>query len=625
MSTFDPILFLPFEPDTDIGRFALRPLLIVGMLRPVVDGDGGINIDVANAPGGMLCAIDPYRDMQVGDKHDIYWGALNICQREVFAEDLNKRLFFYLPAPVVSSWVETVYYQLTRNGSTIPDEPSVALRLLVKLDEPGGDDKEPHLPGHSQLKPVVLPDDVVQNGVDAKWAEEGVPVTVPVYPGIRVRDVILVYWGLVLLPLHIVTQRQAEGIDPIIVIADQAAILAAGDSSALRVDYEMRDEVRNWCVERSLRTSVRVDAGELLLEQPIIKESVRGEIDLIKLGKADVTVQIHVRTEEFEKDDTVVMKWISRPPRSDVVIHHSKPTRIDNIPSVLELMVPNSIVRAAAKGQADVSYVLTKANGNKPLLSKRTFADVIGEVSLLPAPTIREAIGDTLEPTLGMATVDIRSDLIKKGDLIVLVWLGMTSSGDTYLHEVPRLVSDGEEGETITLTVAAEHIEALRNGTLDLSFRVSNDSSAIYGVKVSEHALFKVEAIRADLPAPEVLEARNGFLDPAWVPDAATLHIAYRGTMAGDEMTYYWRGPTAAGSTSDWIPITTIIAGKPLNFRIGKQFITLNLNQKVEVRYSLLRAATGRYSNSAALELYVGEEVEPTIEWVTDSDRKSVV
>ena len=613
MSTFDPILFLPFKPDTDIGLFALRPLLIAGMVRPVVDGDGGINRHVVNDyPAGVLCAIDPYTGMQVGDKHDIYWGTLKIFQKDVLPGELNRRLFFYLPkAPIVPGWVETVYYQLTRNGSTIPDEPSVALRLLVKLDEPGGDDKEPHLPGHSQLKPVVLPDDVVQNGVDAKWAEDGVPVTVPVYPGIRGRDVILVYWGTVLLPLHIVTQRQAEGLDPIIAIADQAAILAAGNSQALVVEYEPRDEVWNWCQKRSLRTTVRVGAGELLLEQPIIKESVRGEIDLVKLGKADVTVQIHVRTEEFDKGDTVLMKWISRPPRSDVVIHHSKPTEIDNIPSILELMVPNAIARAAAQGWADVSYVLTKANGNRPLLSRRTFADVVGEVSLLPAPTIRQAIGDTLEPDESMATVDIGpSDLIKGGDFIVLVWLGTTSSGGIYLHQPSRLVSDGEEGKTITLEVEAEHIELLRNGKLDLSYRVSNDSSGIYGVSVSEHAFFNVQPIRADLPAPKVVEADPpDVLDPSKVFDVAHVLVDYLGTVKGDELTYYWSGNPLNGSTSDWIPITTVIAGKPVRFRVDSEFVTANINRFVKVRYTLKRAATGKYSYSTTLNLLVGELV----------------
>ncbi|QAY92316.1 hypothetical protein CUN63_21420, partial [Pseudomonas sp. ACM7] len=627
MSIFSPLLFPLIEPGTGIGLFALRPLFIAGMTQPVVDGDGGINIAVvSDYPDGVLCVIDPYMGMQVGDQHDIFWGPEKIWHKEVLLEELDKRLFFYLPTKdIIPGWVETVHYQLTRKGSTTPDDPSVPLRLLVKLDEPGGDDKFPHLPGHSELKPVGIPEDVRINGVTAEWAEKGVPLTVPKYTGIRVRDVIFVYWGSVRLPPHVVTQAQADGIDPVIVVADQEAILAGGDSAALLVEYEVRDEVWNWSQKRSLSTTVLVDAGAWRLEPPIIKESINGVVDLIKLGKANVTVQIHVRTDDFDIGDTVVMTWIGTPAHGEQLVHRSKPTPIDNIPSVLELEVPNAAVRAIAMGKADASYVLTKADGSPPLSSKRTFANVVGEISQLPAPTIREVIGDTLEPTQGMATVDIGpSPLIKGGDLINLVWLGTKSNSQPYLHEIPHLVSDGEAGKTITLYVEAEHIKVLENGKLNLFYRVSNDKSALYGVSESEHAFYNVERIRAELPAPKVVEAPDDFLDPAWVPDSATLRIGYLGTAAGDVLTYYWNGPTAAGSTSDWIPITTIIAGKPVDFRIDEQFITRNLNQQVEVRYTLLRAATGKHSYSAVLELYVGKEVKPSIDKVTDSQLRDI-
>ena len=627
MSIFSPLLFPLVEPGTGTGLFALRPLFIAGMTRPVVEGDGGINIAVvSDYPDGVLCVIDPYMGMEVGDQHDIFWGLLKIWHKEVLPEELNKRLFFYLPTKdIVPGWVETVHYQLTRKGWNTPDDPSVPLRLLVKLDEPGGYDKFPHLPGHSELKPVGMPEDVRINGVTAEWAEKGVPLTVPKYTGIRVRDVIFVYWGSVRLPPHVVTQAQADGIAPVIVVADQEAILAGGDSAALLVEYEVRDEVWNWSQKRSLSTRVLVDAGAWRLEQPIIKESINGVIDLITLGKADVTVQIHVRTDDFDIGDTVVMTWIGTPAHGEPLIHRSEPVPINNIPNILELEVPNADVRAIAMGKADASYVLTKADGSPPLSSKRTFANVVGEISQLPAPTIREVIGDTLEPTEGMATVDIGpSPLIKGGDLIDLVWLGTKSNNQPYLHEIPHLVSDGEAGKAITLYVEAEHIKVLENGKLNLFYRVSNDKSALYGVSESEHNFYDVEAIRAELPAPKVVEAPDDFLDPAWVPGSATLRVGYLGTAKGDELTYYWKAPTPGGSTSDWVPITTITAGKPVDFRIDARFITLNQKQEVSIRYTLKRAATGNFSYSGLLSLYVGEETSPVIEKVMDSRGREI-
>ena len=49
-------------------------------------------------------------------------------------------------------------------------------------------------------------------------------------------------------------------------------------------------------------------------------------------------------------------------------------------------------------GRADASYVLKRQNGEPLLSSKRTFAQVVGDVLMLPEPTIRELSGNILAP-----------------------------------------------------------------------------------------------------------------------------------------------------------------------------------------------------------------------------------
>ncbi|RON41517.1 hypothetical protein [Pseudomonas brassicacearum] len=385
-----PFLFPVFE--TDISPLVLRPVLIAGMTQPVIDGDGGINVGaVTDSPLGMLCAVYAYREpMLEGDKLEIFWGSERIFTRVVQPEEenVNKPLFFYLPIePIVPGWVEGVYYLLTRRGETSPEDPSWPLRLLVKLDLPGGRDEYPHLPGHSELRIAQLPADVINNGVDVEWAKNGVPMTIPAYPNIAVRDVVQVKWGSVLLdPPHSVTAEQAAGTVPIVVTADQDAILAGGDSNALLVQYEIHDEVWNYSEKWSLTTTVKVEAGAWRLEPPIIKESVNGTIDLKGLNKNDVTVQIHVRTDDFDLGDTVTMTWIGTPQTGKPLINtQSRP--VNNIPSILEMTVPYEEVRAIAMGTADVAYVLHKKNGGPPLSSKRTFANVVGQVSCYRSPS----------------------------------------------------------------------------------------------------------------------------------------------------------------------------------------------------------------------------------------------
>ena len=610
---------------TPVSPLALRPLQIAGMTEPVELGDGGINLEaVTDYPLGLLCAVNAYsKPILAGDKLEIFWGDQRIFTRLVQPEEegVNKPLFFYLPTgPIVSGWVENVYYHLTRHGQTSPEDPSTPLRVLVKLDLPGGRDKNPHLPGHSELHIAQLPEDVINNGVDVEWATNGVTMTIPFYPNIAVRDVVQVKWGSFLLSPHSVTAEQAARTVPIVVTANQDAILAGGDGNALPVQYHIHDEVWNFSEKWSQATKVKVDAGAWRLEAPIIKQSVDGTIDLDKLDKDDVIVEINVGTNDFELGDTVTMTWTGTPQTGKPLIN-TQSLPVTSIPSILKMTVPYEEVRAIAMGTADVAYVLHKKNGGPPLSSKRTSAQVMGQVLLIPEPTIREVLGDTLEPDEMFATVDISYPGMADSDLVNLIWRGTRSNDQPYVHEEQHPVTEGEAAaKLITRTVNGEHIRVLENGSLRLYYVVSNDKAAFYGVSKSEHLLVKVEAVRATLPAPTVVEADPPeVLDPSKISNNATVLIEYPGTVKGDILTYYWSGSGPDGSTNNWIPITTPIEGKPVRFTVAARFVQANIGRYVKVRYNLKRAATGLYSHSAPLNLLVGKSISPTITDVTDS------
>ncbi|MBX9410476.1 Ig-like domain-containing protein [Pseudomonas baetica] len=608
MSLYSPFLFPPYDPEI----LVLRPLLIAPMVSPIAEGDGGINISAAcDDPDGILCAINAYGDMKEGDKHVIYWDTKPVLTREVEADEINQRLFFYLPAVIAEpGWVEECYYQLTRFGETTPDDPAVPLRLLVKLNRPGGRDKSPHLPdGHSELHPVQLPPEVVQQGIDAEWAAKGVPVTVPFYPDMALRDTVLVRWGTTVLPPHTVTQDEVDGKTPIVIVADQAAILAGGDSDALVLRYDARDEIWNWAARHSQSTQVRVEAGAWHLDPPIIKESINGIIDLKELNQKDVTVQVVVLSDEFDLGDTITLSWIGTPLGGTSLIHSESKTVVNNS-SVMEFKVPYAQIRAIAEGDGVASYVLTKINGDPPLSSKNITARVSGDISMPPAPTIRELLGDTLESDEPYATVDVRYPLIADGDLINLWWKGKRSNGNPYVHEDQHIVTanEAEEG-IITFYVNSEHISVLDKGSLTLSYVVSNDKVALFGVIESERLLVKVEKVRATLPAPKVEEADppGDVLDPSKVYDIVHVLIDQAETVKDDIVAYYWRSPNPFGSTGDSIPITTVIEGDPLRFRIPVEFVTANIGQYVKVHYSVLRASNNQYEHSASLSLLIGE------------------
>ncbi|WP_223487829.1 Ig-like domain-containing protein [Pseudomonas sp. A-RE-19] len=607
MTSLRPYL-TPFSR-IDISPMSLDPVLVTGMTRPIVDGDGGIGLGVVeDDPEGVFCVIDPWYRMQEGDTVDVYLDLVNVWSHEVTAQEVNQRLFFFVPKEqFVPGWIEQCFYRLQRKDETEPDAPSVTLRLLVKLDRPAGRDTDPHLPGHSHLKMVQLPKEVIEQGVDAEWAAKGVPMTIERYPNIALRDTVQVKWGSVYLKPLVLSQAHVDGTQPIEVVAEQADILAGGDSAALLVHYEVYDEVWNYSVEWSKTTTVKVDAGAWRLDAPIIDEAVDGKIDLIALNQQDVTVLIRVETDDFAIGDTITMTWIGTPKIGEPLINIQS-HEITNIPSILKLYIPYEEVRAIAMGSADASYVLTKKDGSPPLSSKRTFANVVGDVYAYPAPVLREVLGDILEPDTMMATVDVSYPSMANGDYIELIWEGTRSDSSSYLHSEEHTVSQNDaERKLITLYIFGEHIDVLANGRLNLWYRVTNDEAAVYGVSESEHLLLKVQAITATLPAPKVPEANEeDVLDPSKIFEKVTVLVDYLGTVKEDILTCYWTGPNPFTSTSDWLPITTISAGKPISFRVDADFVTANIGDYVKVRYTLKHAATGLYSYSGTLNLLIG-------------------
>jgi hypothetical protein len=152
-----------------------------------------------------------------------------------------------------------------------------------------------------------------------------------------------------------------------------------------------------------------------------------------------------------------------------------------------------------------------------------------------------------------------------------------------------------------------EHISVLKNGTLDVSYNVSNDAWLTASTRRSEHLLVKVGERYAQLPAPSIIEAPDAVLDPELHPDSATLRVGYDGTEPGDLLTWYWQGISEEGSGTDSFPITTGSAGDTLDFTIVRPLIEPNINNEVQVFYTLKLGSTAEYQYSAVLGLTIGK------------------
>ncbi|WP_256667392.1 Ig-like domain-containing protein [Pseudomonas sp. ANT_J28] len=610
MSSFSRFLFIPRESlSLFMSPLQLWPLFIAGMVRPVEDADGGINIAVVeDHPNGVLSVIDPYLNMAINDELKIFWNDKLVRELKVKPEDLKKRLFFFLPANDIVPGLAECYYQLTRAGETVPDDPSAKLSLLVKLDKPAGGDNEPHKPWHSELAMVQLPQDVIDNGVTKEWAAKGVPMTIRAYPGIALRDVIQVQWGSVFLLPHELSQAEVDGTAAIVISAQPADILSAGDADKVRIHYEVHDELWNYSERWSKDTTVLVEAGAARLDAAIFKEADNGQIHLKDLDHQPVTLQILIKSDDvFDLDDTIKIRVIGTPLPGSPSRTFPKEVPVGQPPYILETPIPFEFVSLFALGTLDASYELHKKDGSEPLSSKRAFVDVIGDPAQLPAPTIDEVIGAVLPADAMMATVVIRYPTIANGDLINLIWEGLKSDGTPYVHEEQHAVSDNEQKEgSVIIYVWGEHIQALNNGSLKLYYRVSNDDTDKYGVSNSDFLRVEVGSLRATLPAPDVEEAKDGVIDPSQVYTQAHVLIKPVNWAKGDTLTYHWIGINPFGTTRGSVPITTTTIGKTVRFRVDAKYVTANIGYNVTARYTLLHAATGKYSYSAPLEVMVG-------------------
>ncbi|MNJ28821.1 hypothetical protein D3C77_233710 [compost metagenome] len=558
-----------------------------------------------------------YLDMREGDRVTVFIGSERVHELTVKQSEVGQRLFFYLSRErFEAGLVEDFHFQLLRQGMTEP-ESSVSLRLRVKLNRPGGLDKEPNLPGHSELPRPQVPQDVIDNGVTAEWAARGVPVTIGHYPERTVHDTVVLRWGSVRIPRRI-SESEAAGKDPIEILVDQAAILAGGDSDALQLNYEVFDEVWNYSSDWSRFTEVKVEAGAWRLAAPIIREAVDGAIDLTVLKSKDVTVAVWVDGDPYAKGDSIEFTWIGTP-KVGAPLVRTESVQLGKPPVVLEFRVPNADIRAIASGTGDASYVLRKANGEPPQSSRRAFARIVGELSELPAPVILQAVDNQLDSRLEHAWVLVGPyPGMAAGDVVNLIWQGRRADGSLYLHEEERDVSANDVGNAIEILVAAEHIAVLDGGTLELYYRVTNDRAVTYDIRESARSYFKVLNLRYELPPPLVLEADGDVLDPeAIIPNGATLRIEYTDTEAGDVLTYYWQSVYANGTASDWVPITEVSKGRPVSFRIPSALVEVSRGTTINALYSLRRGDQLRISR--VLELYIGTPIPVAISSVVDS------
>ncbi|MGN7933888.1 hypothetical protein SAMN03159376_05012 [Pseudomonas sp. NFACC09-4] len=601
-----------YSPSSTPSADTLDPPWFPGWTLLVQDYDAGIPARLVE--GGLLCIVEPWTNMEVGDDFKLYWsdGSAPVWSTVVDQNQKNQRLAFRVDeGHIVEGDAFPVFYSVLRSSSTQPVVSQPQWNLLVKLDPPGGFDPDQGTPGHSGLK-YSIPQDILDNGVGPDEAAAGVPITIKPYKNMRRRDEINVAWGTENV-YHTVAEDEEN--QEITITIPLEVIERAEDSDALAVAYQVVDECGNYpggYWRWSAVTHVLVDVNNNRLDPPLVL--VDGfpveEVDLAELAGNPVTVRVTANRYEHAVGDLLRLTWRGTAADSSPVIVGPLEHTVQTIPYYYDFTIPHDDVAAIARGRASVSYLRIRS-GEKDLPSKSTSVTVIGDARQYLAPEIVEAVGGTLDPDLSFYTLSVPYYPGRTaGDEIIIICDGRTSTTLPTYHEVTAIVGGEPVGAPVLANLAKEQVKRLDGGSLTVYYSVN-------GQPESEHLVLSVGVAAPSLPIPTVVEAPNDVLNPDDVNPliGVNVHATHTATIPEDIVVLRWRG-SSSNAPDQSRTLTGNTAGKLVPFTVPFRYVTENLNGTVDVSYSITRG-TSLLGNSIVRHLTVGSVLDlkaPSVE-----------
>jgi hypothetical protein len=628
---------------------SLNDLIIPGGVGPLPEPPAeagqtlwGINHGAAldNFPhNGLQLYIPAWSVMNATDSMSVLLDNVVVNTEIIEASEVGSQVTTFVEAVRLRPGNHTLQYRVTRVGQSTVS--SAETHVLVKLERPGGKDESSD-PGHTELK-LTIPKDIIDNGVDDDTAKLGVPVTIEPYPEMAEGDEIKLSWGGEFVSYEV----KAEEVDqPIVVTVPETTIRERGDSNAngLAVTYEVYDVVENRSEDWAPEIRIVVDTGNSRMPSPFVKESVSNVLDLNTLAGSAVTVQIVVfdtremaeqisqslaseqvaqlkasmgketlsrlgtLAADFVVGDKITVLLTGTTVEHEPVFHEAPEFIVEKLGQILEVQIPNAVVRKLAQTQAVFSYRVIHEDDSKSA-SKGAFINVIGELVRMAAPLARDVAEGAIDPTLSSTDVDVPwDDSMMQSDRIILKWIGTRPDLTIYDPQLdPHDISHNEyiSKLPITFRVPGKHLTAIEGGTLGLYFILAKDTGdGIVERESARATALHVGEPRAELKAPVVEGVVNGAIDPAHGATTLTVPV-YTGMTAGDKVHYLWHG-SLTPETEDWIEITSFTVNKPVAFQIKAEHISNNTGGTIEASYWVIRAGSGRRSDSEVLTFAVG-------------------
>ncbi|MDT3309857.1 Ig-like domain-containing protein [Pseudomonas sp. rhizo66] len=305
-------------------------------------------------PNGATVIINPVLGQQPGTTFRIHVnGIMRVDSQQ--SQSTDDAVTLHIPKNLLRSdpgFVNKLNYSVER--TTSPEETyEPPVTILYNAVRPGMEDQNGD-EGHSELE-LGLPRDVLENGIDADRAAQGVQVWFS-YPYCRPYDRIVlncnghdVGWEV-----HPDEAPATPTSTPTRIgrLLQKADLEAAGDHPQFSFTYTVFDQIGNGADLNSPWSAairVVVDLKGTRMAAPDIAEDpddpydAPETIDLNKLGNKDLTIQVHVLEPLWATNDTVRVKYTATP-SSGPVVAHTVDQLVGRLPFVHRLMIPNAKV-----------------------------------------------------------------------------------------------------------------------------------------------------------------------------------------------------------------------------------------------------------------------------------------
>ncbi|UVL00047.1 hypothetical protein [Pseudomonas sp. B21-048] len=517
----------------DNTTLALYPPRIPEATTSVVGAHYGVPKHVYDLrPMGLKVDIDPplAGTVDAGDVIALVLNGQSVASKPINEGEENAIHTLYVPKNLLlADRLNELVYTITRGSQNIGTSTPAAT-LLYNAIRPGMEDRTPGDGAHSELQ-LILPQDVIDDGIDADRAKQGVQVCFS-YPYCRAHDVIWLNCnGKDVYRTVTVAEAPAAPSDvltTICVMVEEAMFVQAGDHPNFTFSYTVTDQLGNgpdtdspWSGAKLVDVHLKEQrlVAPDLAEDPDDPSDDPNTIDLSKLGTKDLTVLVHAFAPQWQPNDKIRVSYTATP-ISGAVVEHTVEADVLRIPFTYKLMVPNAKVLAGSVVRA--KYELVR-NGAVIAASKTTTAEVLGQstVELLPPALVAPAVSpiDVLAYSDG---VIIRVEHLgaQDGDRARLVELKPPAGSSPF----PLVAFNGNKRTNTKLTPA--FLAARQGKAVELRWNLNRGGQLVGQSPVLKLIVMKIAEGDLRLPMPLIAGLTGQELDVSKLVATDELTIA---------------------------------------------------------------------------------------------------